>query len=74
MYQALSKFKAAYVPMLKTLRTKGMVLRHWRMIGNKLNFAIDPSTLTLKKLINLRLYEEKLLIIKRISEIAKNMQ
>ena len=57
--------------MFKALKTKGMVLKHWRMISNKLNFAIDPATLTLKKLIHLRLYEEeKLLIIKSISEIA----
>lgn len=57
--------------MLKALRTKGLVLRHWRMIGNKLNFTVDPATLTLKKLINLKLYEEdKLLIIKSVSEIA----
>ncbi len=57
--------------MLKALRTKGLALRHWRMIGNKLNFTVYPATLTLKKLINLKLYEEdKLLIIKSVSEIA----
>ena len=57
--------------MLKALRTKGLVLRHWRMIGNKMNFVVDPSTVTLWKLINLKLYEEdKLAIIKNICEIA----
>jgi dynein heavy chain len=59
--------------MLKALRTKGLALRHWRMIGNKLDFTIDPSTVTLFKLISepLKLYEEqKLEIIKKICEIA----
>ena len=61
--------------MLKALRTKGLALRHWRMIGNKLNLGsgsgLDPSTLTLWKLIGLRLYEEeKLLVIKSICDIA----
>lgn len=58
--------------MLKYLRTKGMTLRHWRMIGQKLNFTVDPSTLTLMKLINLKLHEgdQKMSIIKAVSEIA----
>ncbi|CDW77756.1 dynein heavy chain axonemal [Stylonychia lemnae] len=69
-YQALLQFKI-YLPMLKAMRTKGLVLRHWRMIGNKLDFVVDPSTVTLRKLINLKLYEEdKLHVIKSICEIA----
>ena len=69
-YQSLIQFKT-YLPMLKFLRTKGLVLRHWRMIGNKMGFVVDPATVTMWKLINLRLYEEdKLQIIKNICEIA----
>ena len=41
------------------------------MIGNKLDFVVDPATVTLRKLINFKLFEpEKLSIIKAICEIA----
>ena len=57
--------------MLAALRTKGLLLRHWRLIGNSLDATIDPATVTLQKLINLKLYQDdKLLIIKSICEIA----
>ena len=51
--------------MLRTLRTKGLAARHWKMIGNKLEVTIDPSLLTLYRLIMLELNdEEKLKTIK----------
>ena len=57
--------------MIKALRTRGLVLRHWRMIGNQLNFIVDPATVTLKKLINLKLYEDQMIaVIKSVCEIA----
>jgi len=41
------------------------------MIGAKMGFSFDPSTMTLWKLINLKLHEEsKMAIIRGISEIA----
>jgi len=57
MYDSLNHFKR-YGPMLRTLRTKGLVARHWRMIGQKLEFKIDPSNITLYRLIQLELYDE----------------
>ena len=42
--------------MLKSLRTKGLSLRHWRMIGAKLGFSFDPATMTLWKLINMKMH------------------
>ena len=51
--------------MLRTLRTKGLASRHWKMIANKLEVAIDPQVLTLYRLIMLELHdEEKLKTIK----------
>lgn len=70
MYDSLIHFKH-YGPMLRTLRTKGLAPRHWRMIGQKLEFVIDPSSITLYRLIMLELYDEdKLKTIKQICEIA----
>jgi dynein heavy chain len=70
MFDSLTHFKR-YGPMLRTLRTKGLAPRHWRMIGAKLDFMIDPSNITLYRLIYLKLYdEEKLKTIKQICEIA----
>ena len=70
MFDSLTHIKK-YGPMLRTLRTKGLVARHWRMIGSKLEFAIDPANITLYRLIVLKLYdEEKLKTIKQICEIA----
>ena len=65
MFDALNHFKR-YGPMLRTLRTKGLAARHWRMIGQKLALdGIDPSSITLYRLIILELYdEEKLKTIK----------
>jgi len=41
MFDSLNRFKR-YGPMLRTLRTKGLAARHWRMIGAKLDVQIDP--------------------------------
>jgi hypothetical protein len=70
MFDSLNHFKR-YGPMLRTLRTKGLAPRHWRMIGQKLEVPIDPSSITLYRLIMLELYDEdKLKTIKQICEIA----
>lgn len=59
------------MPIIKSLRTKGMSNRHWKMIGAKLGFNIDSSTVTLLKLINLKLQDEsKMNVIRTISETA----
>lgn len=71
MFETLGYFKN-YFPMIKTLRTKGLALRHWRSIGQQLGFSIDPSTVSLFQIIALGLYEEeKIKIIKNISDIAQ---
>ena len=41
MYDVIIYFKQ-YMAMIKTLRTKGLSLRHWRQIGTQLGFSIDP--------------------------------
>ena len=70
MFRGLNHFKK-YGPMLRTLRTKGLVSRLWRMIGQNLEVSIDPSSITLYRLIKLELYDEnKLKTIKQICEIA----
>jgi dynein heavy chain, axonemal len=68
--KAITQFKF-YIPMLKSLRTKGLSLRHWRLLGQKMGLSFDPATMTLWKLINMKLHEDaKLAIIKGVSEIA----
>lgn len=60
-----------YLPTIKTLRTHGLTLRHWRAIGNILGFSIDPSNLTFFKIISLDLFKpEKLKQIQQISDMA----
>jgi len=61
--------------MLKSLRTKGLSLRHWRLLASKIGLntsQLDPSTMTLWKLITLKWHEDagKLAIIKGVSEVA----
>jgi hypothetical protein len=46
MFDSLVHFKK-YSPMLRALRTKGLAARHWRSIGQKLGFTIDPGSITL---------------------------
>lgn len=71
MFDVIVYFKK-YLPMIKTLRTKGLGLRHWRQMGIKLGFSIDPATVTLFKIIALDLHaEETLSTIKNISDIAQ---
>lgn len=66
----LTTFKR-FGPMLRTLRTQGLAARHWRMIGEKLGFNIDPARITLYRLVQLELYDEdKLKTTKAICEIA----
>lgn len=51
---------------------KGFIVYYWWLIGQKLEFVIDPTNITLYRLIMLELYdEEKLKTIKQICEIAK---
>ena len=69
-FEVLSYFKK-YFPMIKTLKTRGLARRHWRMIGEQLGFSIDPASVSLFKIIALKLYEDdKLRVIKNISDIA----
>ena len=70
-FETLGHFKK-YYPMIKTLRSKGLALRHWRTIGQQLGFSIDPSTISLFKILALGLDEdEKLKIIRNIADIAQ---
>ena len=70
-FETLGYFKK-YFPMIKTLRTKGLALRHWRTIGQQLGFSIDPASVSLFKLLALGLHEEdKLKSIKNIADIAQ---
>jgi dynein heavy chain len=70
MIDSLNHFKK-YGTMLRTLRTKGLAGRHWKMIGAKLGLAIEPSMLSLLDLIYLRLYEDsKMKVIKLVCEVA----
>lgn len=71
MVETLNYFKE-YFPMIRTLRSKGLALRHWRTIGQQVGFSIDPASVSLFKLIALELHkEEQLKIIKNISDIAQ---
>ena len=59
------------MPMISSLRSKGLEKRHWQMLSKQLGFEIEPTTLSLQKLIDKRLYEgSKLEVIKGVSEIA----
>lgn len=70
MIDALNHFKR-YGPMLRTLRTKGLAPRHWKMVGQRLGLAIDPGHVTMYRLIQLGLYDdEKLKTIKQVCEVA----
>lgn len=66
----LEKFKD-YMPMITSLRSKGLEKRHWQMLSKQLGFEVEPTTLTLQKLIEKQMFEGKRLdIIKGVSEIA----
>ena len=57
--------------MLRTLRTKGLAPRHWKMVCTKLTIMVDPTSVTLHELIELKLYDdEKLKTIKQVCEVA----
>ena len=57
--------------MVKVVRTKGLMSRHWRQIANALQISIDPTSTTLLKLIALGFHEpEKLKIIRAITDVA----
>lgn len=70
MIDSLNHFKK-YGPMMRTLRTKGLAARHWRMVSQKLGLQIDPACLTLYDLIKLQLHDElKMKVIKQVCEVA----
>ena len=70
MIDSLNHFKK-YGPMMRTLRTKGLVHRHWKQVGQKLGLQIDPTQLTLYDLILLRLHDDlKMKVIKQVCEVA----
>ena len=71
MFETLTYFRGYFI-LIKTLRSKGLALRHWRTIGQQIGFSIDPATISLFKILALGLQEEaKLKIIKNISDIAQ---
>ena len=71
MFETLTYFRNYFI-LIKTLRSKGLALRHWRTIGQQIGFSIDPATISLFKILALGLQEEdKLKIIKNISDIAQ---
>jgi hypothetical protein len=70
MKDALNQTKN-YFQMIRQLRTKGLGARHWRMLGEKLGFNLDPNEISLHSLIMLELYEpENLKTIKEVCEVA----
>lgn len=71
MFETLNVYKN-FFPMIKILRSKGLVLRHWRTIGQQLGMSIDPATISLFKILALGLDDdEKMKIIRNIADIAQ---
>jgi dynein heavy chain, axonemal len=70
MLDAINLLKT-YFPMIRTLRTKGLVKRHWKMVGKKLRIDLDPAKNTLHRLIAYELNApENLKVIKQVCEVA----
>lgn len=66
----LDEFKE-YLPMVIALRTKGITERHWTILSRMFNIQFDPTTITVRSLLNHKLYEaDKLSNIKGVSDIA----
>ena len=70
LYNKLEEFKE-YLPMISALRTKGISERHWTKLSEKFEMHLDPATLSIRSLLEKKLYEaDKLSKIKAISDIA----
>lgn len=53
----LEKFKE-YMPMITSMRAKGLEKRHWFALSKQLGFeTVDTNTMTLAQLIEMRLHE-----------------
>lgn len=53
----LEKFKE-YMPMITSMRAKGLEKRHWHALGKQLGFEqVDTNTMTLASLIEMKLHE-----------------
>lgn len=60
-----------YFQLIRSLRTKGLVDRHWRMLGKALNVDLDPQAVTLHQLIMLDLQQaDNFKVIKQVCEVA----
>lgn len=60
-----------YFPMIRTLRTKGLVSRHWKMVGQDLGVVIHPDKVTLHKLVQFNMHDDEVLkVIKQVCEVA----
>jgi hypothetical protein len=70
-----------YFPMMRTLRTRGLAVRHWNQVAAKLSelwglapehkIKLDPATITLHQLIMYDLHDpENLKLIKQVCEVA----
>ena len=70
LYNKLEEFKE-YLPMVTSLRTKGITERHWAKLTEIFSINLDPATMSMRFLIGQRLYEsEKLSKIKGVSDYA----
>ena len=70
LYNKIKEFKE-YLQMISVLRTKGISERHWTKFSKKFKMHLDPATLSIRNLLEKKLYEDdKLSKIKAISDIA----
>lgn len=70
LYNKLEEFKE-YLPMVTSLRTKGITERHWAKLTEIFGINLDPATMSMRFLIGQKLYEsEKLSKIKGVSDYA----
>ena len=65
-------YSLKYLPLVKTVRVKGLTPRHWRQINNELGFSVDPASTCLLRLIGMQLMsDDNLSKIKQVSDIAQ---
>lgn len=60
-----------YFPLIRTLRTKGLAHRHWKMVSLDLGVHLNPEKITLHKLVSYNMHDDEVLkIIKQTCEVA----
>ena len=71
MLHELEKFKE-YMPMISSMRAKGLEKRHWNAMSKQLGFeGTDTQSMTLAHLIEMKLHEgPRLDVIKAVCEVA----